>query len=394
MQSDLPPSLPQPDADSLAHSECAARYIHEHIERAGGSIGFSEFMHHALYAPGLGYYTAGTTKFGEEGDFVTAPEVSSVFGSVLARQCAEVLEAVDDGAILEYGAGSGKLAVDMLVALGELDAVPSAYLILEVSPDLQERQKAYVQNELPELAHLVSWVDAVPDSLRGVIVANEVLDSMPVERFVRRGESIMQLGVVTNGERFEFVEKPAPEHLAQFVANIEKDLGTTLPDGFMSEVCLPTGPWIGGMAAALREGVAFLFDYGVSRREFYAPQRSAGWLRCHFRHHAHDDPLILPGVQDLTAWVDFTHVANVAAAQGMSVVGYTAQAQFLMGGGLEDEMQGIAELPLEQQVELSQQVKTLTLPGEMGERFKCLALSKGSIPVPSAFRLADRTHTL
>ncbi len=394
MQTDLPPSLPEPDADSLAHSERTAGYIHERIEEAGGSISFAEYMHHALYAPGLGYYTAGTTKFGEAGDFVTAPEVSSVFGNVLARQCAEILEAVDDGAILEYGAGSGKLAVDMLVALRALDDLPSAYLILEVSPDLQERQKAYVNEKLPELAHLVSWINAVPDSLRGVIVANEVLDSMPVERFVRRDEGAMQLRVASNGEGFEFVEAPAPDHLVQFVANIEKDLGSALPDGFMSEVCLPTGPWIGGMAAALREGVAFLLDYGIARREFYAPQRSAGWLRCYFRHHAHDDPLILPGVQDLTAWVDFTHVANVAVAQGMRVVGYTAQAQFLMGGGLEDEMRDIADLPLEQQVALSQQVKTLTLPGEMGERFKCLALSKGSIPVPSAFRLADRTHTL
>jgi SAM-dependent MidA family methyltransferase len=347
-----------------------------------------------LYAPGLGYYTAGTTKFGAEGDFVTAPEVSSVFGRVLARQCAEVLEAVNGGAILEYGAGSGKLAVDMLQALQALHDLPSAYLILEVSPDLQERQKAYVHDKLPQLAHLVEWIDSVPDSLRGVIVANEVLDSMPVERFVRRTDGVMQLCVTHAENGFAFVEAPAPEHLVQSVAKIERDLGDALPDGYMSEVCLATGPWIGGMAAALRNGVAFLFDYGVSRREFYAASRSSGWLRCYFRHHAHDDPLILPGIQDLTAWVDFTHVAAVAVAQGMHVAGYTPQAQFLMSGGLETEMQGFDDLPLERQVELSQQIKTLTLPGDMGERFKCLALRKGDIPVPSAFGLTDRTHTL
>jgi SAM-dependent MidA family methyltransferase len=391
---DPPPSLPLPDLASAAHSEQTAQYIRERIDDAGGSISFAEYMHHALYAPGLGYYTAGTTKFGAEGDFVTAPEVSSVFGRVLARQCAEVLEAVDGGAILEYGAGSGKLAVDMLKALQALDDLPSAYLILEVSPDLQERQKAYVHDKLPQLAHLVEWIDSVPDSLRGVIVANEVLDSMPVERFVRRTDGVMQLCVTHAESGFAFVEAPAPEHLVQSVAKIERDLGDALPDGYMSEVCLATGPWIGGMAAALREGVAFLFDYGVSRREFYAPSRSSGWLRCYFRHHAHDDPLILPGIQDLTAWVDFTHVAAVAVAQGMHIAGYTPQAQFLMSGGLETEMQGFDDLPLERQVELSQQVKTLTLPGDMGERFKCLALRKGDIPVPSAFGLTDRTHTL
>jgi SAM-dependent MidA family methyltransferase len=391
---DPPPSLPLPDAASAAHSEQTAQYIRERIDDAGGSISFAEYMHHALYAPGLGYYTAGTTKFGAEGDFVTAPEVSSVFGRVLARQCAEVLEAVDGGSILEYGAGSGKLAVDMLEALQALDDLPSAYLILEVSPELQERQKAYLHDKLPQLAHLVEWVDAVPDSLRGVIVANEVLDSMPVERFVRRTDGVMQLCVTNTSDGFVFAETPAPEHLAQAVLKIEKDLGEELPDGYLSEVCLATGPWIGGMAAALREGVAFLFDYGVSRKEFYAPSRLAGWLRCYFRHHAHDDPLILPGIQDLTAWVDFTHVAAVAVAQGMDVAGYTPQAQFLMSGGLETEMQGFDDLSLERQVELSQQVKTLTLPGDMGERFKCLALRKGDIPAPSAFQLADRTHTL
>jgi len=394
MQQDLPPSLPRPDAESAAHSERTAAYIREHIEAAGGSISFAEFMHHALYAPGLGYYTAGTTKFGEEGDYVTAPEVSAVFGRVLARQCAEVLGQVTSGAILEYGAGSGKLAVDMLERLEEFDALPSEYLILEVSPDLRERQRALVAERLPRLAKRVSWVDSVPDRHRGVLVANEVLDSMPVERFVRRDTGVMQLRVEADDGRFGLIEAPAPEILSQFVAGIERYLGRPLPDGYLSEVCLAVPPWIGGMAAALREGMAFLFDYGVSRREYYAPDRNAGWLRCHFRHHAHDDPLILPGVQDLTAWVDFTSVASSAVAQGLDVAGYSAQAQFLMAGGLDAEMQDFEGLSTKEQLELSRQVKTLTLPGEMGERFKCIALRKGSIATPSAFNLADRTHTL
>jgi SAM-dependent MidA family methyltransferase len=394
MQAYRPSSLPEPDPKTAAHSAEAASWIRDRIGEAGGSISFAEYMHHALYAPGLGYYTAGSTKFGEAGDFITAPEVSSIFGRVLARQCAEVLAQVEGGAILEYGAGSGKLAVDMLRALEELDALPASYLILEVSPDLRERQEVYVRERLPQFAELVAWIDDVPDSHRGVIVANEVLDSMPVERFVRRDEGVMQVRVMAADGGFEFIEMPAPAHLAVYVTNVEKHLGTQLPDGYTSEVCLAFGPWIGGMAHALREGVAFLFDYGLSRREYYAPDRSDGWLRCHFRHFAHDNPLILPGVQDLTAWVDFTSVATVAVVQSLEVAGYATQAQFMLGGGLDAEMQGFDTLPLEEQVALSGKVKTLTLPGEMGERFKCLALSKGAITTPSAFRRADRAHTL
>ena len=394
MQPDLPPSLPRPDAPSLEQSRRVAEYIGQRIDEAGGSIAFAEFMHHALYAPGLGYYTAGSTKFGEEGDYVTAPEVSSLFGRVLARQCAEVLEQVEGGAILEYGAGSGKLAVDILDTLAHRGCLPSKYLILEVSPDLRERQEIYVCEHLPLYADLVEWVDDVPDKLRGVIIANEVLDSIPVERFVRRDAGVMQLRVEATGDGFGFVEAPAPDSLRRYVAVVEKDLGNNLPDGYTSEVCLATSPWIGGMSHALREGLVFLFDYGVSRREYYAPERADGWLRCHFRHRAHSDPLVLPGIQDLTAWVDFSSVAVAAVAQGFDIAGYSAQAQFLLAGGLDDEMRDFASLPLEEQVQLSQQVKTLTLPGEMGERFKCIALRKGHITKPTAFDLADRTHTL
>ena len=394
MQPDLPPSLPRPDAPSLEQSRRVAEYIGQRIDEAGGSISFAEFMHHALYAPGLGYYTAGSTKFGEEGDYVTAPEVSSLFGRIVARQCAEVLEQVEGGAILEYGAGSGKLAVDILDALARHGCLPSKYLILEVSPDLRERQEVYVCEHLPLYADLVEWVDDVPDRLRGVIVANEVLDSIPVERFVRRDAGVMQLRVEATGDGFAFLEAPAPDSLGRYVAVVENDLGSSLPDGYTSEVCLATSPWIGGMSHALREGVVFLFDYGVSRREYYAPERSDGWLRCHFRHRAHSDPLVLPGIQDLTAWVDFSSVAVAAVAQGFDIAGYSAQAQFLLAGGLDDEMRNFASLPLEEQVQLSQQVKTLTLPGEMGERFKCIALRKGHITKPTAFGMADRAHIL
>lgn len=394
MQLDLPPSLPSPDPASAEHSKRVAAHVREQIGTAGDSISFAQYMQHVLYASGLGYYAAGSTKFGEAGDFVTAPEVSGVFGAVIARQCAEVLNQVDRGEILEYGAGSGKLAADMLEALQRLDAVPSAYNILEVSPDLRERQESCLRQRVPDLLDRVTWLDSPPTAMCGAVVANEVLDALPVERFVRRDIGVMQVCVTANDHGFEFIEETAPVKLGHAVEAIEEELGVTFPDGYVSDVCLAVPGWIEDMSAALREGVAFLFDYGVSRREYYSAERSDGWLRCHFRHHAHNNPLILPGIQDLTAWVDFTAVAGAAVAAGFEIGGYSAQAQFLMAGGLDAEMQGFTSLSLEEQIELSRQVKTLTLPGEMGEHFKCIALQKGSTATPSGFSFADRTHTL
>lgn len=394
MQHEQPPTLPGPDGESVAHSGRVAAFMRQQMQLSGGSISFAEFMQHALYAPGLGYYAAGATKFGAAGDFITAPEVSPVFGRVLARQCAEVLAQVEHGAILEYGAGSGKLAADVLAGLGQLGALPAAYRILEVSPDLRERQERYLNEQVPELAQLVSWLDRPPASHRGAILANEVLDALPIERFAVRRAGTMQQRVMANDNGFRFVEMPAPDRLASAVQAVQDELGERLPEGYVSEICLAVPDWIAGMSVPLLEGVAFLCDYGVSRREYYAADRRTGWLRCHFRHHAHNDPLILAGIQDLTAWVDFTGVATAAVEAGFDIAGYTAQAQFLMAGGLEAEMQHFASLPPGEQLALSQQIKTLTLPGEMGEHFKCLALAKGSIATPSAFSLADRTHAL
>ena len=394
MPHDLPPSLPKPDVLSAAHCETVTAFIRQQIESSGGSISFAEFMQHALYAPGLGYYAAGSTKFGESGDFITAPEVSSVFGHVVARQCAEVLAQVEEGAVLEFGAGSGKLAADVLQRLDTLDALPTAYRILEVSADLRERQERYIGEYVPALAYLVSWIDTPPADHRGAVLANEVLDALPVERFVRRDAGVLQQRVVATEAGFALTETPASDLLESAVHEIEAELEAVLPDGYVSEICLAVPDWISQIGAGLVEGVALLFDYGVSRREYYATERADGWLRCHFRHHAHNDPLVLPGIQDLTAWVDFTRVAEAAVKADLEIAGYSAQAQFLMAGGLEAEMQDFASMSQKAQLELSQQIKTLTLPGEMGEHFKCMALRKGSCATPSAFNLADRTHTL
>lgn len=387
-------SLPTPDRASAQHSERVAAFIRDRIAEAGGDISFAEFMHHALYAPGLGYYSAGATKFGEAGDFITAPEVSPVFGNVLARQCAEVMAGIDRANILEIGAGSGRLAVDILRKLAELDALPERYTILEVSPDLRERQASLLNNELPGVVDRVAWLDTLPKAFTGIILANEVLDALPVERFIKRSGSVSQLCVRTRDDGFVMAERTAPAALAAAVAHIEDDLGVPLAEGYVSDVCLAASAWVADVAASIKCGMMFLFDYGVSRREYYATDRSGGWLRCHFRHHAHNEPLLLPGIQDITAWVDFTGIAAAAADAGLDIAGYTNQAQFLIHGGLDAEASALGDLPTEERLKLSRQIKLLTLPGEMGENFKCIGLGKGDMPVPPALREADRTMSL
>jgi SAM-dependent MidA family methyltransferase len=394
MQYEPPSSLPQPDELSAEHSVRVRDHIGDKIRGAGGQISFAEFMHEALYAPGLGYYSAGATKFGPDGDFITAPEVSSIFGRILARQAAEVLCEIENGEILECGAGSGKLAEDILIALDELDAMPAAYNILEVSADLANKQQQRLRYAIPQFFDRIRWLSSLPQDFDGVIIANEVLDALPVERFVQREAGPRQLNVSLDDEGFIWKEVEAPARLKKAVAEIESDLGEALADGYVSEVSLAAPLWIDGLGQSLRQGAIFLFDYGISRREYYAADRSDGWLRCHFRHRAHNDPLIHPGIQDLTAWVDFSSIAGAAVAAGLEILGYQTQSQFLLGGGLDKEMENFVELPLEQQVELSGQIKTLTLPGEMGENFKCMGLGRGVSNAPSAFQFADRTQTL
>jgi SAM-dependent MidA family methyltransferase len=394
MQHEYAFSLPQPDAVSAAQSERCADYIRARMLDAGGTISFAEFMHYALYTRGLGYYSAGSRKFGADGDFVTAPEISPLFGRVLAKQCAAVLREIDDASVLEFGAGSGRLALEMLRALQQLDALPTEYRILEVSADLRDRQQRLLQDALPGYADRIVWLDRMPDSHRGVVIANEVLDALPVERFLRRKNGVYQLRVADEAGEFVFVDEPGPEILVRAVEAIERDIGEPLPENYVSEVSLAAPAWLGDVAGMLEHGLVLLFDYGVSRREYYAADRGEGWLRCHFRHRAHSDPLILPGIQDLTAWVDFTAVAAAAVDNGLQVLGYLSQSQFLLAGGIEAELKGFTEMPVESQLQTAAQVKMLTLPGEMGENVKSICLARGNISGPTAFVSADRTHTL
>lgn len=394
MQQNPIAALPAPDADSVEHSRACAAWIRDRIRDAGGSISFAEFMHYVLYTPGHGYYAGGASKFGAAGDFVTAPEISSLFGAIVAGQCAEALAVTGGGDIVEFGAGSGKLAADILATLDERDVLPDRYRILEVSPDLAERQARLLGERVPHLVERIDWLDRLPGETTGVVIANEVLDALPVERFRRTADGVEQLRVVLAGDAFAFAAEPAPDMIRDAVDAIESDLGGRLPAGYVSEMCLAAPRWIGDLAGALRNGIALLFDYGTSRREYYAPDRGDGWLRCHFRHHAHSDPLILPGIQDLTAWIDFTAVAGAAVDCGLEVAGYLSQSQFLINAGLDRALAGIGELPQASQLAVSSQVRMLTLPGEMGENVKCLGLSAGVDKRPSAFRHGDRTHTL
>ncbi len=386
--------LPMPDADSAQHCERVAEHIRTQIDSAGGSISFAEFMFDALYAPGLGYYSAGAKKFGAGGDFVTAPEISPLFGYVLARQCAAVLGQLPGGQVLEPGAGSGALAVSLLSKLAELNSLPDQYMILEVSADLQQRQEQRLLEEVPHLANRVIWLSELPQDFSGVIVANEVADALPFERVVKRQGVLQQFRVGVEDEKFTWRYAAAPELLQKAFSDIEAHLDEPLADEYVTEISPGVSNWIGDLSASLNKGLIFLFDYGVTRREYYAPDRHHGWLRCHFRHRVHNDPLILPGIQDLTTWVDFSAVANAAKDSGLDIAGYVTQAHFMLNGGLDQELTEFTSLPATQQLELSRQVKLLTLPGEMGESFKCIGLSRGNIDLPSAFRMSDRTHML
>lgn len=390
-------TLPPPSDDELAHSRRVVQHIREFMAARGGVIGFDTWMRLALYSPGLGYYSAGATKLGEGGDFITAPEVSSLFSRCVARQAAEVLRTTG-GAILELGAGSGRMAADILIELEALGELPERYRILEVSADLAERQRARLGSLPRQLASRVEWLDRwPPEAMRGVVLANEVLDAMPVERFVLRGEAVPQrvrsLSVAIDGEGFRWHETDASPELDHAVRGILASIPQPLPDGYVSEVCLALQPWMSGLAAHLDRGVALLIDYGLSRAQLYHPDRGDGTLRCHYRHRAHGDPFVNVGLQDITAWVDFTGVADAADSAGLDVLGYTTQSAFLIGAGMESlltaEMQAAAD-DLRRQAQLAGEARKLMLPGEMGEVFKVIALGRGHEASLSGFGMPLR----
>ena len=392
MSVELP--LPPLSPEEAAHSERLIERIRQAIDAGKGWISFERYMEMALYEPGLGYYSAGATKLGGAGDFITAPEISPLFSRCLANQSAEVLESVSGASMLELGAGSGVMAADVLAELARQQRLPERYLILEVSADLRERQRALLEKRLPELMARIEWLDRLPEGFRGVLLANEVLDALPVERFRIRGMQVNQLGVTWQLGRLDWSEVRADAALEAAVREIEFNLGEPFADGYTSEINLRLAPWIAGIANSMHEGAAFFIDYGLPRRQYYASSRREGTMLCHFRHRFHDDALINVGVQDIGAWVDFTAVAEAAVAAGMSVAGYTTQAHFLIGSGIERFLAPKDDEELATRLQLARQAMLLTLPGEMGERFKVIGLAKGGPTALSGFAVRDLAATL
>ena len=393
----VPLDLPQLTPDEAAHSAALVEHIRAAIKKAGGWIDFAQFMQLALYAPGLGYYSAGARKFGAAGDFITAPEVAPVFSRCLAVQCTEVLQnlGTSDTRILELGAGSGVMAADLLAELERQGALPAEYLILDLSADLRERQRATITQAVPHLVDRVRWLDGLPEEpFTGLIIANEVLDALSVQRFAIRQGEINALGVSDEFGQFVLAEVRGGERLVAAVRQIERDAGVTLPDGYESELCLGLAQWLAGIGVSLARGVMLFVDYGLPRREYYSLERTRGTLLCHFRHRFHDDALARVGLQDITAWVDFTAVAEAATEAGFEVAGYTTQAHFLIGAGLGDFVANVEGLDLVQRLNLSRQAMVLTLPGEMGERFKVIALSRDYDAPLRGFATRDLRHTL
>jgi SAM-dependent MidA family methyltransferase len=359
--------FPPPSEEALQVSHQLAARVREEIAQQGGWIPFDRYMQRVLYEPGLGYYSAGSVKLGPAGDFVTAPELSPAFGRLLAAEIVPWLMQLEAPAIVELGAGTGALAEQLL---NSLQMVPGLrYQILEPGADLRERQ----QQRLAGFGERVTWLDALPaEPMQAVVIANEVADALPVACFATRGGQVMARGVSVSGERFHWAERPADQALMCMVEALADALGGPFADGYRSEICRMLPPWIASLAGSLSRGAVLLIDYGLVRHEYYHPARRDGTLICHYRHRAHEDPFLWPGLQDLTAWVDFSACADAAVVVDMEVSGFTTQGQFLVERAAQDPGALADASPADLAA-----FKTLILPGEMGERFKLLLLNRG-----------------
>jgi len=373
--------LPAPSAAAAAHSARVVAYVRDAIASAGGWIPFADYMQHVLYAPGLGYYAAGARKLGGSGDFTTAPEMTPLFGRTLATPIAAVLEATGSDGVLKLGAGAGSLAREILAAL------PAAsYRILEVSPDLRERQMRALSGHAPR----VQWLDRLPNAIDGVVVMNEVLDAVPPRVVARRGGEWHERGVAWNGA-LRWDDRPLPPGPLRALAQ------SRFPaDGdYESEINPAAEALVRAIAMRVRRGAIIAIDYGFPRAEYYHPQRAEGTLMGHYRHRAHADPFLLPGLSDLTAHVDFTAVAEAGVAAGLRVAAYTSMAAFLVGAGILDRLAAVGDPASVRYVREAAAVQRLLSPAEMGELFKVIVLTQksGGIVWPY-LQAADRSHRL
>lgn len=386
-------TLPTPSADAKKHSQQLVSLIQQHIEQAGGWIDFARFMQLVLYAPRLGYYSAGSQKFGTGGDFVTAPEMSPLFAQTLSNQIAQILrEDILEGRgnILELGAGTGKLAAELLLTLAQLDALPTKYYILEVSDHLRQVQLECLQNKLSqELMQRVEWLDALPTTLAGVVLGNEVLDAIPVHIAHAAQPGVCERGVVAEGEGFAWQERPLTEQsLLDHVAKLN------LPADYITEFCPAASGLIASLAHMLQHGVILMIDYGFAAHEYYHPQRNLGTLMCHYQHYAHTDPLINIGLQDITAHVDFTSIAYAGVNHGLALSGFCSQAQFLMNCGILEVMSQVSPHDMARYAPLAAAAQKLLSPAEMGDLFKVIAFSKNMEVPLIGFASGDKSHTL
>ena len=386
------PELPQPSPEAAESSQALCARIAAEIGAAGGWISFARYMELALYTPGLGYYSGGARKFGAAGDFITAPELTPLFAQTVARQAAQVM-AASAPHILEAGGGSGALAVDLLLALEQLGALPDSYAILELSGELRARQAETLQQRAPHLLSRVSWLDTLPQLFSGFVIGNEVLDAMPVHLIHWQADGVQERGVALNAQgHFSWAERPLSAALQAHVA----ELPVSAP--YLSEINLAARAWIAGWAGILQSGALLLLDYGFPRHEYYHAQREQGTLMCHYRHHSHGDPFWWPGLNDITAHVDFTAMAEAGFGAGLEVAGYTSQAAFLINCGLTEVLSRNLDPTTPDTgaayFKQSRAVEKLINPAEMGELFKVIAFSKGISEPLLGFTRGDKTHTL
>ena len=387
--------LPVPDRVALEHSKMLCNRIRETIQLNNGMISFARFMEMALYEPGLGYYSGGARKFGGAGDFVTAPEISFLFTQCLAGQCQQVLRELQQPSILELGPGSGLMACDLLQVLEQKNCLPEKYFMLELGADLRQRQQQLVEKKIPHLASRVFWLDHLPEQpFTGIILGNEVLDAMPVHRLIMKNGGFSELCVGFTGDEFRWVHRAPDEQINTQINILPGDITKDLSDGYVTEINLQIKPWLNSLTGVIARGVMLFVDYGYTRLEYYHPQRTDGTLLCHYRHHVHDDPFLYPGLQDITASVDFTFVAEAATDAGFKVRGYTTQAHFLIGNGLEELINQSHLSGVIDRADLGRQARILTMPGEMGERFKVIALAKDfNVPL-AGFQSFDQRSRL
>lgn len=379
-------ALPVPDREALAVSQELSSRIAAEIARHGGWLSFARYMEMALYEPGLGYYSNPGQVFGAAGDFVTAPELTPLFGATLARQVSPWLKdpalAGSGQVVLEVGGGSGMLAAQLLNALDNVGHHEVRYLILELSAERREHQRQTLKSLAPGLMDRVGWLDTFPESFAGVVVANELLDAMPVQLFEWQADAeaeLQEMGVTWVDGQFAWAPRPADSVLTETVTALRNRLG---PEGaqwhspFRSEVCPAQQAWMRTLADCMTAGVVMLLDYGFAAPEYYHPQRDQGTLMCHYRHRSHADPFLWPGLSDITAHVDFTALARAATAEGFSLVGYTSMAAFLLNAGLLDELADLPREPESFWFAQAQAVQQLISEAEMGELFKVIAFEK------------------